>query len=126
MLRENWYRDVWLILITGVVAWSLLSLQDRQDEAAQQRRTIAVEQARADRQFCQLIVRRVEDRYDQVDQTRSYVKSPLSQDDPNLRKLVLSFSLPQLERQALAERRLTPQICRPALAAADRDAGRSP
>jgi len=32
LVRENWYRDVWLLIITGVVAFALLSFEDTQSD----------------------------------------------------------------------------------------------
>lgn len=35
-MRENWYRDVWLLLISAVVAWSLLAADAERARRADQ------------------------------------------------------------------------------------------
>lgn len=32
LIRENWYRDVWLIVITAFVAWALLNFESNQND----------------------------------------------------------------------------------------------
>lgn len=40
VVRENWYRDVWLILITGALFWSQIGLSDVVERQRESRRAV--------------------------------------------------------------------------------------
>jgi hypothetical protein len=97
LLRENWYRDVWLFLITGLVLAAILISQHE----ARQRED----------QTCTLFERNYRDAVQQLQQTYDYIGG-LNADDlkQSLNKAVLA-NIPLAERRA--KNVVPPAYCNP-------------
>ncbi len=116
LVRENWYRDLWLLVVTGFVFWALLSAQEASDVnkrevVARAEQVNAESLARAD-QFCHLINSTHADRVHRYRQTIVYLRSPAGKEHTLLNEYIRMVSLPQTLDEIRREAKATPPICR--------------
>lgn len=116
LVRENWYRDVWLLLVTAIVLWALLSARNATDvsqrevlaRAAQVQRESLARAA----QFCHLINSTHADRVARYRQTVKYLHSPAGKEPTLLNQYIRKVSLPQTIDEIAQEAKAIPPICR--------------
>jgi hypothetical protein len=91
-LRENWYRDLWLIVITALVAWALISFEDNQDDLKE----VVKSNERLTNQMCRVLVNvhdasvdRYVDERRSLTQTRNYLRNiPEGEEDTQFNTLI--------------------------------------
>lgn len=95
LLRENWYRDLWLLIISGFLVWSILAFQaestDRRD------------------QTCTLFEKAQRDAVSQLRQTYDYLVSLTPKERHEGFNPAILANLPNVER--IARTTGAPEYC---------------
>lgn len=133
LIRENWYRDVWLVAITIIVLVSANTTKQNSETSAETSKqakeqseatamlaesntaivnALDAESRRRTRQFCGLIVGAQQDREDQLAQTKVYLASEAGQEDTGINETIRKVLLPQLKRQVKTGRQNLPPFCK--------------
>lgn len=84
-IRENWYRDVWLIIITALLAGALLSFENEQDKGNRERHDLEVITAKLShttKQLCSVVINahegniiQLQSAENRLTQTRNYLNT---------------------------------------------------
>jgi hypothetical protein len=114
--NENWYRDVWLLIVTIVVAWAVAASYktstDARDAAAANSRIIAsIEREGRERrdETCRIFEAEQKSRVTQLRRTYDYVIRLTPRERASTLNKFVFLGLPQMERQA--GRSVSPPYC---------------
>lgn len=107
VIRENWYRDIWLIAITAFVAWSLWTFEGSQKDLQK----IAASNERLTNQVCVVLVNvhdaallRVENAQRSVTSTKNYIQNIPPGEEGNQLNQAIIRNLSQTEDDLKAAR----------------------
>lgn len=93
IVRENWYRDIWLIVITAFVAWSLWTFEGNQEDLQK----VAASNETLTNQVCRVLVNvhdaaivRVENTQRALTGARNYIQNiPPGEEDSQLNAAII-------------------------------------
>lgn len=120
--RENWYRDVWLFLISGVVLWAVITsvnashdaknAANSAEQATARLERISSQNASAILQVCSLTEATVRDNLGRLDQSVHFISDPENlTSNKSLVHTVKTVSIPFIIRQIDVARQNYPDAC---------------
>ena len=105
-----WIERFWLLVITGLVVWSLLEIDGTVEQVDQNVRTLRAETSERRNQTCELFERENRAAIDRLNRSYNYL-SELSQ--PELIEPLNRAILSQIEQLELEARAKPPEFCLP-------------